>query len=97
MQIEFTIDGDPQGQGLRKIAQSFQRAYMGKPLTKPLKITIRAVFGVPRSYSKARAKACLEGLEWPTKKLDTYKVEKGIYDALSGLAYEDGRQIVKCG
>lgn len=117
MQIEFTITGDPQGQGRprfarqgkfvhtydppksreykAKVAQSFQQAYMGKPLTKPVKITIRAVFGVPKSYSKARAKACLEGREWPTKKPDTDNIEKGVYDALNGLAYEDDKQIVQ--
>lgn len=77
-----------------KVAQSFQRAYMGKPLTKPIKITIIAIFGVPKSYSKARTRACLEGLDWPTKKPDTDNVEKGIYDALNGLAYEDDKQIV---
>ena len=76
------------------MAQSFQRVYMGKPLTKPVKISIRAVFGVPKSYSKARTKACLEGREWPTKKPDTDNIEKGIYDALNGLAYEDDKQIV---
>ena len=116
MQIEFTIAGEPQGQGRprfarqgkfvhtydppkskeykAKVAQSFQRAYSGKPLTKPVKITIRAVFGVPKSYSKARTKACLQCLEWPTKKPDTDNIEKGIYDALNGLAYEDDKQIV---
>lgn len=67
---------------------------MGKPLTKPVKISIRAVFGVPKSYSKARTKACLRGLEWPTKKPDTDNIEKGIYDALNGLAYADDKQIV---
>lgn len=117
MQIEFTVAGDPVGQGRprfarqgkfvhtydppksreykAKVAQSFQQAYMGKPLTKPVKITIRAVFGVPKSYSKARTKACLEGLEWPTKKPDADNIEKGVYDALNGLAYEDDKQIVQ--
>ena len=117
MQIEFTIMGDPVGQGRprfarqgkfvhtydppksreykAKVAQSFQQAYMGKPLTKPVKITIRAVFGVPKSYSKARTKSCLEGLEWPTKKPDADNIEKGVYDALNGLAYEDDKQIVQ--
>ena len=117
MQIEFTIAGDPQGQGRprlarqgkfvhtydppksreykAKVAQSFQQAYVGKPLTKPVKITIRAVFGIPKSYSKARTRACLEGLEWPTKKPDTDNIEKGVYDALNGLAYEDDKQIVQ--
>lgn len=116
MQIEFTIDGEPQGQGRprfarqgkfvhtydppksrqykAKVAQSFQRAYMGEPLAKPVKITITAVFGVPKSYSKGRTEACLEGREWPTKKPDADNIEKGIYDALNGLAYEDDKQIV---
>ena len=116
MQIEFTVSGDPEGQGRprfvrqgkfahaydppksrqykARVAQSFQRAYMGKPLTKPIKITIRAVFGIPKSYSKARAKACLEGRQWPTKKPDADNIAKAVYDALNGLAYEDDKQIV---
>lgn len=116
MQIEFTVAGDPVGQGRprfarqgrfvhtydppksreykAKIAQSFQQAYMGEPLTKPVKISIRAVFRVPKSYSKARTKACLEGREWPTKKPDADNIEKGVYDALNGLAYADDKQIV---
>ena len=49
---------------------------------------------MPKSYSKARTKACLEGLEWPTKKPDADNIEKGVYDALNGLAYTDDKQIV---
>lgn len=116
MQIEFTISGEPQGQGRprfarqggfvhtydppksrqykAKISQCFQQAYIGKPLTKPIKITIRAVFGIPKSYSKARAKSCLEGRQWPAKKPDADNIEKAVYDALNGLAYEDDKQIV---
>lgn len=117
MQIEFTVAGDPVGQGRprfarrrgyvqtydppkskeykAKVAQSFQQAYMGEPLTNPVKITIRAVFGVPKSYSKERTKACLEGLEWPTKKPDFDNIVKGVCDALNGLAYQDDKQIVQ--
>ena len=78
-----------------KVAQSFQRAYTGEPLAKPIRLTIKAVFSVPRSYSKSRTWACLEGLEKPAKKPDFDNIAKGVCDALNGLAYEDDKQIVQ--
>lgn len=117
MEIEFTIMGDPVGQGRprfarrrgyvqtydppksreykARIAQSFQRAYMGDPLAKPIRLTIKAYFSVPRSYSKSRTRACLEGLEKPAKKPDFDNIAKGVCDALNGLAYQDDKQIVQ--
>ncbi|KRM37014.1 hypothetical protein FC39_GL000466 [Lactobacillus hamsteri DSM 5661 = JCM 6256] len=56
-----------------------------KMLDKPLKINITAVFDVPKSYSKKRKKACLEGLEYPTKKPDKDNIEKVVLDGLNPL------------
>ena len=52
-------------------------------------------FEIPKSYSKKRKKACLEGIERPTKKPDIDNVYKGIADAMSGIIYQDDKQIVE--
>ena len=60
MQIEFTIAGDPQGQGRPRFARQGKFVH---------------------TYD-------------PPKSPDTDNIEKGVYDALNALAYEDDRQIV---
>lgn len=54
-----------------KIVQSLQQVYVGEPLSEPLRVEIKAYFGIPKSYSKKRKHACLEGDELPAKKPDT--------------------------
>lgn len=61
---------------------------------KPLKITIRAVFEVPKSYSKIKRAKCLFGEIRPTVKPDTDNISKNIKDALNGIAYPDDKQVV---
>ena len=66
-----------------------------QPLQGWVEMTIRAVFPVPKSYSKKMRKWCLEGCEKPTVKPDTDNLAKVICDALNGLAYADDKQIIK--
>ena len=61
---------------------------------KPLKITIRAVFEVPKSYSYFKRAKCLLGEIRPTVKPDTDNISKNIKDALNGIAYPDDKQVV---
>lgn len=61
---------------------------------KPLKITIRAVFEVPKSYSNFKRTKCLLGEIRPTVKPDTDNISKNIKDALNGIAYPDDKQVV---
>ena len=70
-------------------------AYQGEPLDGPIKIKMIHYFEIPKSYSKKRKKACLEGIERPTKKPDIDNVYKGIADAMSGIIYQDDKQIVE--
>lgn len=49
----------------------------------PIKVTITAVFGVPKSYSKKRREACLSGKEYPMKKPDIDNIEKIVLDGLN--------------
>lgn len=69
--------------------EALKLAYLGKPCLKAVKITIRDVSPVPRSFSHNRSKACLAGLEKPSKRL---KVDK-LCKSLEGLAYESDKQV----
>lgn len=68
-------------------------AYQGEPLDGPIKIHLIHCFEIPKSYSKKRKKACLEGIERPTKKPDIDNVYKGVADAMSGIIYCDDKQV----
>ena len=71
------------------IEDSVKQAYLGKPIERPVKLTIRAVSAVPRSYTSNHAEACLAGLEWPSKRLDVSQVCK----ALEGLVYDNIKRV----
>lgn len=51
---------------------------------------------VPPSYSKTRLKSCLDGLEteWP-KSGDLDNLCKSILDVLTGVAWDDDKQVVR--
>lgn len=56
---------------VRQVAKNLDEMLNG-----PVKITITAIFGVPKSYSKKRREACLSGKEYPMKKPDVDNIEK---------------------
>jgi len=60
---------------------------------KPLKVTIKAFFGIPDSFSKKKKESALRGDIRPTVKPDTDNIAKICCDALNGLAYKDDSQI----
>ena len=72
-----------------------QRVYSGEPLETPLKITIKAYFGMYKSYTKKKRIACLAGQEVPTKKPDIDNIVKGIMDSLNGVIYHDDKQVIQ--
>lgn len=76
------------------VTQKLQQVYAGKPISCPIKITVKAYFGVPESYSKRRTHECLSGVEKPDKKPDADNIVKGVMDALNGIAYEDDKQVI---
>ena len=49
---------------------------------------------IPKSYSKKRSEACLNGSEKPIKKPDASNVLKSVEDAMNGVVYKDDSQIV---
>ena len=61
----------------------------------PVKARIEMYFEIPKSYTKKRVKAILEGKEQPTKKVDVDNCAKVILDALNKVAYDDDKQIIE--
>ena len=65
-----------------------------EPLETPVAFYCHIRLPVPKSYSKKRVEACLNGSEKPTKKPDWDNVAKSIADAMNGVIYVDDSQIV---
>ena len=63
-----------------------------------ISVSIRAVFEIPKSYTKQRKANCASGIERPAKKPDADNIQKVILDALNGEAYDDDKQVIyiKC-
>ena len=59
----------------------------------PVLLVIRAYVGIPRSASKKRQAAMLEGREIPCKKPDFDNIQKLIGDALTGVVWSDDVQV----
>lgn len=51
-------------------------------------------FSIPKSYSKKKRQACLDGEVRHVKKPDGDNVAKAVLDALQGVAFEDDSQVV---
>ena len=62
----------------------------------PLYVEIIAYMGIPKSKSKKWRTAAICGRERPTKKPDVDNLFKLVTDALSGILYNDDKQIVSC-
>lgn len=60
----------------------------------PVRVTIRAVFPIPKSATKARRERMAAGLEIPMKKPDIDNICKAVMDGLNGAAYQDDAQVV---
>ena len=79
-----------------KSIQTYARQAMGS--TSPLIGAVAAYLhiGIPihPSYSKTRQKACIEGLERPTKKPDIDNIVKAVLDGMNGIVYLDDKQVV---
>lgn len=63
-------------------------------LSEPLSIRVVAYYGVPKSTTKSKRLAMLDGNIRPTKKPDADNVLKVVVDALNGVLYKDDTQIV---
>ena len=64
-------------------------------MEKPLRITIRAFFEIPKSTSKKKKQQMLNNEVLPMVKPDTDNIAKSILDSLNGIAYKDDKQVAE--
>lgn len=77
---------------------SYIQALNGAPSPywdKPVRIRIQAIYQIPKSFSKKRTAAALDGLIRPQVKPDIDNVVKIVCDALNKVAYKDDTQVVE--
>jgi len=78
---------------MNNIAWEFRKAFVGHRISlKPIRMDITATFAVPPSISKKERLRRLE-MKYHTFKPDRDNIEKGVQDALNGLAYKDDSQV----
>jgi len=78
----------------REIAQLYRLAARSLPLmTGTVRLTIEAVFRVPRSWSPTLRRAALAGEVAYTGKPDKDNIEKLVMDGLNGVAWVDDCQV----
>jgi Holliday junction resolvase RusA-like endonuclease len=65
-----------------------------KPLETPVTLYLHIRMPIPKSYSKKRIEACLNGSEQPIKKPDASNILKSVEDGLNGVVYKDDSQII---
>lgn len=61
---------------------------------KTLQVHIKAVYPIPKAFSKAKQGEALEDKIRPTTKPDCDNIIKVVLDALNGVAYYDDKQVV---
>ena len=64
-------------------------------MEKPLRVTIKAYFEIPKSTSKKRKQQMMDNEIPPMVKPDTDNIAKGVLDSLNGIAYKDDKQVVE--
>jgi len=65
-----------------------------EPLETPVTLYLYILMPIPKSYSKKRMEACLNGSEQPIRKPDASNILKSVEDGLNGVVYKDDSQIV---
>lgn len=64
-------------------------------MEKPLRVTIKAYFEIPKSTSKKRKQQMMDNEILPMVKPDTDNIAKGVLDSLNGIAYKDDKQVIE--
>lgn len=81
-----------------KVFRLYARRAMGNqyPFDRkiPLRVSVKAFFEVPKSYSKERRERCLSGQEFPTKKPDADNIEKFVLDGMNETIFWDDVQVI---
>lgn len=76
------------------VALSAQQEMIGAPLTGPVAVELDIRLAIPKSYSKKKRSAALNGVLMPTKKPDIDNIEKSIFDGMNGVVWVDDVQVV---
>ena len=78
------------------VASAAMDAMKGRAvLIGPVHLSVCAVLGVAKSWSKKRRADALAGIELPTKRPDLDNIVKLIKDSLNGIVWLDDSQVVK--
>lgn len=56
---------------------------ISEPISSQCGVSIKAYFGIPKSFSKKHRELCLKGKERPTKKPDSDNIAKIIFDGMN--------------
>jgi len=62
----------------------------------PLDVRITGYYGIPKSVSRKKRQAMIDGVIRPIKKVDADNLCKVVCDSLNGYAYHDDTQVVDC-
>ena len=73
----------------------YARQFEWLPYENQVRAEIDVLVAVPKSDSKTKKKAKIEGMIRPTVKPDCDNSAKSILDSLNGLAYQDDKQVVE--
>jgi Holliday junction resolvase RusA-like endonuclease len=65
-----------------------------EPLETPVTLYLYIRVPMPKSYSKKRIEACLNGSEQPICKPDASNILKSVEDGMNSVVYKDDSQIV---
>ena len=60
-----------------------------EPLETPVTLYLYIRVPIPKSYSKKKVEACLNGLDQPIKKPDASNILKSVEDGMNGIVYKD--------
>jgi Holliday junction resolvase RusA-like endonuclease len=66
-----------------------------QPIDGPVQLSFRAVFEIPKSWSKKKQTDALLGVIRPTVKPDADNLIKAVADSLNGIVYRDDSQITE--
>lgn len=80
----------------RLVAMLAKEAMKGLcPTGKAIVLIVKAYFGIPKSWTKAKKQQALYGQLHPMKRPDLDNCIKAIQDAMNGIVYKDDSQIVE--
>ena len=65
-----------------------------EPLETPVTLYLYIRLPIPKSYSKKRTEACLNGSENPIRKPDSSNILKSVEDGMNSVVYKDDCQII---